>query len=492
MDLKYVPKKPNKKVEINVAHLDHADKIELIYLLQEKNILLEEKYSRLESRFKTLEAKLAKNSSNSSKPPSSDGNNPGKNKGKPKKTTSSRKKSGKKLGGQEGHKGSHLKMTSPDKMILLEVNSCAHCNNTLKNIKPQIEKRQEFEIPDPKIYVTEYQSEHRYCKKCGYTTAACFPENLTHKTQYGPRAKSLMVYMNQYQLIPFKRASEFFETIYNHKISPGTIVNAVSLLSSRFNKVSEEIKALLTSSSLIHTDETGSNISGNKKWMHVVGNEELTHYAIHEKRGRKASEDIGILPEFRGTMVHDHWKSYFTYKDAAHSLCNAHHLRELRFLFEHHNIKWAKEMSDFLIKTNEDKDLLLQRSNINMPAKKLQVCMDTYDDIIKKASIEHRYTVTKDSKNLLKRFKEYKVCVLLFITDFSVPFTNNLGERDLRMNKVKQKISGCFRNKNGGDDFCKIRSVISTAKKNKKNIFNILQEAFYKIICAGDLLVNTS
>ena len=135
------------------------------------------------------------------------------------------------------------------------------------------------------MYVTEYQSEHKQCNQCGYTTAACFPETLTHKTQYGPRAKSLMVYRNQYQRIPFKRSSEFFDTVYNHTVSPGTIVNAVSLLSSRFNQVNDEIKVLLAHSSLLHADETGSNISGDKQWLHVVGNKELTHYAIHEKRG---------------------------------------------------------------------------------------------------------------------------------------------------------------------------------------------------------------
>lgn len=493
MDFKHVPKKPKKKVELDVAHLDHTDKIKLIYLLQEKNILWEEKYFQLEARFKILESKLAKNSSNSSKPPSSDKNNPGNKKEKLKKTTSTREKSGKKPGGQEGHKGSHLKMSSsPDETIRLEVDSCAHCNNTLANVKSTTEARQEFEIPEPKIHVTEYQAEHKHCKKCGYTTAACFPENLTHQTQYGPRAKSLMVYMNQYQLIPFKRASEFFETVYNHKISPGTIVNAVSLISSRFSKVNNEIKTLLINESLVHVDETGSNISGNKKWMHVVGNEKLTHYAIHDKRGRKASEEIGILPRFKGTMIHDHWKTYFTYKDATHGLCNAHHLRELRFIFEHNNIKWAKEMSDFLIKTNEYKTLLLQSGKNRMPKKKLQACLDTYDDILNKANREHRRRVTKDSKNLLKRFKRYKDCVLLFMSDFSVPFTNNPAEQDLRMNKVKQKISGCFRNKSGGDDFCKIRSVISTTKKNKKNIFSTLQKAFYKIISTDDLLIDTS
>ena len=329
-----------------------------------------------------MESRLAKNSSNSSKPPSSDGNNPGKKKGKPKKTTSSRQKSGKKPGGQEGHKGSHLEMSaSPDKIILLAVDNCAHCNNTLNHSKPHIEKRQEFDIPEPAMYVTEYQSEHKQCNQCGYTTAACFPETLTHKTQYGPRAKSLMVYRNQYQRIPFKRSSEFFDTVYNHTVSPGTIVNAVSLLSSRFNQVNDEIKVLLAHSSLLHADETGSNISGDKQWLHVVGNKELTHYAIHEKRGRAASEAMGILPDFRGTMVHDHWKSYFTYKEATHGLCNAHHLRELRFLFEHHQIKWAKKMSDFLIKTNEDKARLLQNGKNKMPLKKWQTCQEEYDDI---------------------------------------------------------------------------------------------------------------
>jgi transposase len=484
-------KKPNKKVNLDVAHLDHTDKIKLIYLLQEKNILLEEKYVRLEKRFKALEARLEKNSSNSSKPPSSDGNNSGKK--NPKKTTSSRKKSGKKPGGQAGHKGSHLEMSaSPDKVVILEVDSCAHCKNALSGVKPQIEIRQEFEIPEPKINVIEYQSEHKYCKACGYITSACFPERITHKTQYGPRAKSLMVYINQYQIIPFKRASEFFATVYNQQVSPGTIVNAVNALSTRFVQVEGEIKLLLTNSSLVHTDETGVNISGNKKWMHIVGNQELTHYGIHTNRGRKASEDIGILPKFRGTMVHDHWKSYFTYKDSRHSLCNAHHIRELRFLFEHHNIKWAKNMSNFLIETNEEKTLLLKGGKNKLSPQKLKSCMDAYDEIVKKASREHRYRVTNDSKNLLKRFKGYKDCILLFITDFSVPFTNNLGERDLRMNKVKQKISGCFRSKNGGDNFCKIRSVISTTRKNKKNVFNILQEAFEKIICADDLLADNS
>jgi len=235
--------------------------------------------------------------------------------------------------------------STPDEIISLKVNECENCGYSLKRTPAQCDRRQLFEIPEPKMWVTEYQAEAKHCKKCDCTTTACFPEGITHTTQYGPRARSLMVYMNEYQLIPFKRSSEFFKTVYAHCVSPGTIVNAVNTLSSRLEGVEKAIKSLLTQSKLVHCDETGINISGHKQWLHTVGNTQLTHYAIHEKRGRQATEEIGILPSFNGTMVHDHWKSYFTYKKNRHALCNAHHLRELRFIHEHQSIKWAKQIS---------------------------------------------------------------------------------------------------------------------------------------------------
>jgi len=319
---------------------------------------------------------------------------------------------------------------------------------------------------------------------------ACFPEEITHVTQYGPRAKSLMVYMNQYQLIPFARASEFFNTIYGHNISAGTIVNAVGYLSRRLEKIESEIKNLLIKSDLVHCDETGVNICGDRNWLHTAGNNKLTHYAIHDKRGRQAMEDIGILPEFDGIMIHDHWKSYFTYEKNQHGLCNAHHLRELRFIYENHSIKWAKAISDLLIEINDQKNSYL-KDNTYFSENQLKIHGDFYDEILKKANREQAIRGTIDSSNLLKRLKKYKTEVLLFMTNKSVPFTNNLSEQDIRMTKVKQKISGCFRSKAGGDNFCRIRSVISTAKKNKKNIFTILYESFQKIISA-DLLLNNS
>ena len=230
------------------------------------------------------------------------------------------------------------------------------------------------------------------------------------------------------------------------------------------------------------------NVNGYKQWLHTVGNEKLTHFAIHEKRGRQATIDIGILSSFTGTLVHDHWKSYFFYEDCQHGLCNAHHLRELRFLYEHQNIQWAKKISDLLIAINEKKKSKISAGKDNFSDYYLTKYNKAYDKILKNAAQEQARRGTIESKNLLKRLIEYKDAVLLFMNDFTVPFTNNLSERDLRMNKVKQKVSGCFRNIKGAIHYCSTRSVISTAKKNDKNIFDILHRAFETQISINDLI----
>ena len=285
----------NSREKADNSELSHAEKNLVIAMLQEQILLLKEKNKRLEARLKDLEGKAKKNSSNSSKPPSSDFNK--------KKTTSSKKKSGKLPGGQAGHKGSNLEMVkNPDEIIRLSVSSCDNCGNNLKNSKTHIDRRQEFEIPEPKMWVTEYQSESKDCV-CGYTTKACFPEWITHITQYGPRAKSLMVYMNQYQFIPYDRASQFFETVYGQKVSPGTIVNAVSVLGDRLDNLDKQIKSALTKEQLVHCDETSMSVNGTKQWLHTVGTENLAHYALHEKRGKKATEDIEVRLGFEPKVI---------------------------------------------------------------------------------------------------------------------------------------------------------------------------------------------
>ena len=461
--------------------LGEAEKNVLIDMLQEQILLLKEKNKRLEKRLGALEGRVNKNSSNSSKPPSSDMN-------KPKKTTSSKNKSGKKPGGQPGHKGKTLKNSrAPDQIVRLSVTNCEECGNNLKNKKISMKSRQEFEIPEPKIFITEYQSESRDCS-CGYTTTACFPKHITHASQYGIRAKSLMVYMNQHQFIPYDRASQFFETVYGQKISPATIVNAVNTLGNRLCKLDSQIKKLLSKSDTAHCDETSMKISGTKHWLHTVGTKKLAHYAMHEKRGSKATQDIGILPEFKGTIIHDHWKSYFQYKNSKHALCNAHHLLELRFINEQHKMKWAKKMSLLLIKIKEHKDLFVKKSKDKFTKWLLKKHNSEYNAILVKAHREQARRGTLDSRNLIKRLSNFKQETLLFMNDFTIPFTNNLSEQDLRMSKVKQKISGCFRNTISADSFCKIRSMLISGRKNSKNIFKLIQRAFSQNITTKAVL----
>lgn len=473
------------KVEIKkaeVSHLSHAEKTLLIEMMQEQVLLLKEKNQRLEERLKILEGRLKKDSKNSSKPPSSDFK-------KTRKTKSLKKKSGKKPGGQPGHAGSHLALSeAPDEVIRLTLSKCKNCHRDLKNAKSKIEARQEFEIPEPKMWVTEYQAESKDCQ-CGYTTSACFPEGITHKTQYGMRAKSLMVYMNQYQFLPYDRASQFFKSVYDHNISPATIVNAVGNLASRLDTLDNDIKQYLSKENLAHCDETSMSVSGTKHWLHTVGTSNVSHFALHQRRGQAATLEIGILPSFRGTLVHDHWKSYFNYEEASHALCNAHHLRELRFIHEHHFMKWADKMSRLLINIKNHKDRYLKQEKIRFSNWILNRYNAAYDEILTKARKEQSRRGTLDSHNLIKRLSACKYSVLFFMHDFNVPFTNNLSEQDLRMNKVKQKISGCFRNLINGTYFCKIRSMLLSSRKNNKNPFLIIQEAFQKIISLEDVLV---
>jgi transposase len=474
-------RKPLKKP--TVSELGHAEKTIFIEMLQEQILLLKERNQRLEKRLKELEGRIKKNSSNSSKPPSSDIE-------KPNKTKSTKQKSDKKPGGQPGRKGSNLRMhENPDEVIRFEISKCNNCGNNLKHAKTQVESRQEFEIPEPSMRVTEYQAESRDCKCCGYTTTACFPENITHQTQYGPRARSLMVYMNQHQFIPYHRASQFFEAVYGHKISPGTIVNAVGSLANRLTKLNFEIKDFLAEADLAHCDETSMSVNGTKHWLHTVGTDQVSHFALHKNRGQKATLDIGILPKFEGTLVHDHWKSYFRYQDAQHALCNAHHLRELRFIHEHHHMKWAKLMSSLLLEIKEHKNKLLEKGKNNFTNKWLATYTTNYRDLLVKARREQSRRGTLDSHNLIKRFSAYEKSVLFFMHDFTVPFTNNLSEQDLRMSKVKQKISGCFRNVANGNQFCKIRSFLISSRKNTKNPFLMIQEAFRKIISLEEIMV---
>ena len=430
-----------------------------------------------------LKSQLSLNSQNSSKPPSSDGFK------KPIKP-SNQKTSGRKAGGQIGHPGRTLKMTTnPDHVIEHLVSStCCECGAELSQVGScGVEKRQVFELPEIRLDVIEHRSEKKICPNCGRENHGSFPEGVISPVQYGPRAKSLLVYLNNYQLIPSERCSEVFEDLFSHSISPATLHSANEACYKELASFEETVMEKIVQSEVVNCDETGMQCGNNREWLHVVSTENLTYYGHHPKRGKEATEAIGILPRFNGIAVHDNWANYFSYH-SQHALCNAHHLRELTFVEEEEKRPWAARMKELLLGAKEVVAKAKAADLDQLSVSELARYENEYDQIIKSGLEEEPEVLIvhekkrgrikqSKSKNLLDRFQQRKADILRFMHNFQVPFDNNLAERDLRMMKLKQKISGCFRGK-GGDYFCRIRGYISTLKKNGQNVIQGLQNVF--------------
>lgn len=439
----------------------------------------------LREQVNMLKEQIAKNSRNSSKPPSSDGFN------KPA-PRSLRKRSKRKPGGQFGHSGQTLKkVEKPDHTIVHPVEQCRNCGHSIADQPPSgCEKRQVFDLPPPpKIEVTEHQAEIKECPRCGHINKAVFPEYVKAPVQYGPRIKALAVYLMDYQLLPYKRTRELFHDIFSQEISESTLVNISHDCFNLLENPTEQIRQQLIISPVVNFDETGSSLNGKGHWLHVAGTPSLTYYQIHEKRGSEAMAHIGILPHFKGRAIHDFWKPYLSY-DCRHGFCISHLLRELIFLHEQQHQLWAKKMIDCLLKIKETVDKSPPNTTCFSDTQTLKF-EELYSEIIdegyaenptpeKKLTSRKKRGRPKKSKaiNLLDRFRDYKREILAFMYDFTVPFDNNLAERDLRMMKTQQKISGTFRSTNGADAFCRIRGYISTVRKNAENVIESIHNAF--------------
>ena len=456
--------------------IEDLDKSALVSIILELQQMLVEQAAEIQS----LRDQISKNSGNSGKPPSSDGL-------KKPRTRSLREKSGRKSGGQKGHQGRTLKMVeTPNRIEIHEVSSCPYCTSNLEDVVcERYEKRQVFDIPPMQMEITEHQAEIKMCPRCQRKVKGNFPAGIKKPVQYGQGIKAQAVYLNNYQLLPVARIIELFRDFYGHSPSEAFIFSSNASMVEAIAPSLEAIKTALIKGYLVQFDESGLRVEEKLNWLHSAGTNHLTYYGVQPKRGKEGMHEIGILPEFKGIAVHDHWKSYFTFNDCQHALCNAHHLRELRFVHEQYEQEWAQNMAKLLVNIKK------RTENIalgKLSKKELSQFEEGYDRFIEQGleanpppsvTLPKRRGRKKQSppKNLLDRLKEFKPQTLAFMVDSRIPFDNNLAERDVRMIKVKQKISGSFRTQHGADTFCALRSYISTVRKNNLNVIISLQQA---------------
>ncbi len=446
--------------------------------LRNENAELRKRIIELELSLQAAIDKLNKNSNNSSKPPSTD----------IQRTKSMRISSNKKAGGQAGHQGTTLEMSSqPDKIITHRSAHCKCCGKDIRAIGSlRYERRQVYDIPPLRIKIEEHRSEIVCCPHCNTENRGSFPEEVKQPVQYGSNLKQLGVYLTQYQLLPYERTAELIEDLTGHRLSVGTLVNTNEECSTQLSSFIEDVKDALQQEPVMHSDETGFYFAGNRNWLHVTTTKNYTYYYAHEKRGTYAMKDMGVLPDYAGTLMHDYWKSYLDYK-CKHVFCHAHHLRDLTFCHEQEKSQWAALMKTLLLEMKTVVDSSKEQGKQNLDAAQEQMLIEKYENLMQQGYMEHplcqketgKRGAAKKSKtqNLLERFQRHKEEMVRFVKDFTIPFDNNIAEQAIRMMKVKQKISGCFRSKNGAQCFAIIRSYIDTIRKQGHSITDALKLA---------------
>jgi len=460
--------------------LRQLDKEQLIDIILE----LRETVAKLTMRVQQLEDQLSKHSGNSSKPPSSDGL---KKKPSPKSLRESGKRSS---GGQAGHKGKTLEaVAAPDEVVRHRVEVCPVCQHDLRNSPIEaVVKRQVFEVPPLRLRVTEHQAESKWCEKCQQQVKAAFPRGVQQPTQYGAAFKGMLVYLNVYQLLPLKRVAELVQDWFGQRVSEGTLDRALRQTAQAVEPVVEAVERLLVHSPVAHADETGVRVAGKLHWLHVLSNGHLTRYGVHPKRGHVALDALDLLPHFTGTLVHDGWSAYAAYSQCGHALCNAHLLRELTFLHEQYQQTWAASFKALLIEAKAVVTQARQEGQTVLDTALLDAFNRRYRTLVDAGFAANpppetvpgkRRIAESPPRQLLKRLHRDVHAVLAFLHDLHIPFDNNLAERDLRMMKVKQKISGCFRTLEGASRFATLRSYLSTARKHGLSMLTALTDALH-------------
>ncbi|MDD5030717.1 MAG: IS66 family transposase [Rhodoferax sp.] len=471
----------------DLSQLSHAQKDELIrtlWPLQQQVRELMAQMAVMQERIRHLEGRLALNSKNSSKPPSSDGMN----KPAPK---SVRKPGQNPNGGQTGHPGTTLRQVAqPDKIVVHDVPE--HCPACLAKLTFAFvaESRQVFDLPVAKYEVTEHRTMQSICS-CGHVHTTEFPEDVNASVQYGPRAQAAMVHLNQNHAVSVQRTAALMKDLFELSVSQATVVKAVQAGANLLEPSVKDIEQALAKAKVAHADESGLRVAKKLHWLHVLATNTLTWLGCHPKRGTQAFESLALLHQFKGVLVHDGW---IPYKALAceHALCNQHHLRELTYLFEEQGQAWAGDMIELLEHANHQDNLNCadgKTPNYDRLAYKKEVAdlRALYDAILAQAQAENPLAVsngkrgrTKQSKatNLIARLRDYSDDVWRFMMQADVPFTNNLAEQTVRMPKVKQKVSGCFRTPQGAQNYCVIRSYCATMQKQGRNIFECLFQAF--------------
>jgi len=454
-----------------------ADGASVIAALRAENAALRAENVALMGRLAELERRLGLNSSNSGKPPSSDGLK------KPPRVSSLRESSGKKTGGQKGHPGKTLRQVeNPDARIDHFPETCTACGTALSEVMATGHTaRQVFDLPEPQpLIVTEHRAHCCRCAACGTATRAAFPEGVTAPAQYGARIAAFVVYLLHYQLLPEKRLAELMADLFAVNLVTATLASMSRTCATRFQDFAVAVRDRVAAAPVKHLDETGFRIGGKTQWLPIASTILLTFYRISPKRGSLPKNVTGIV-------VHDHWKPYYTLKGVLHALCNAHHLRELNALVEIEKEDWARKMQRLLRRACHATNLARERDGVLSP-RLIALIERCYDRILTQGLAFHEAQPTlirtagkvrgrkprRVGHNLLLRLSIRKPDGLRFLTDRRVPFTNNLAEGDGRMMKLRQKISGGFRSQDGAAEFGIIRSLLSTARKQDWDMLRTL------------------